>query len=167
GVAAAIEARRAGLETCLVEQHSRLAAPEALLAEFAASGAEARLDTAAWGIWGHDLAGCEPNAQSWVPTFEQLIIATGSFARPVAFLGWTLPGVAIGGAAPPRGARVAVAGFGSDLTAAVSALERRGIRPVAVLDPEARDGQLPVRAEGDEQLERLVTVRVDADWRAR
>src|SRR5262249_40366597 len=115
GVAAAIEARRAGLETCLVEQHSRLAAPEALLGEVAASGAEARLDTAAWGIWGHDLAVCEPNVQSWVLTFEQLIIATGSFARPVAFPGWTLPGVAIGGAAPPRGARVAVAGFGSDL----------------------------------------------------
>jgi NAD(P)H-nitrite reductase large subunit len=95
-----------------------------------------------------------------VLTFEQLIIATGSFARPVAFPGWTLPGVG-----SPIGTRVGVAGYGAALAVAVSALQSRGFTPLAVLDPEAPDGRLPIRAEGTEHLERLVTVRVDADWR--
>jgi hypothetical protein len=125
------------------------------------------LDTAAWGIWGRDLALCGPRAQSSLMTFEQLIIATGSFERPVGFPGWTLPGVTTSRGAPLGGARVAVAGYGSDLAVALTALRSRGIRPVAVLDPEAPNGQLPVRAEGDEGLQRLVSARVDADWRPR
>jgi hypothetical protein len=85
GLAAAVEARRAGLETCLVEQRSELHAPRQLLGEFETSGAEALLDTAAWGIWGRDLALCEPGARSLLLSFEQLIIATGSFERAVPF----------------------------------------------------------------------------------
>ena len=87
GVAAAVEARRAGLETCLVEQRSALHAPRRLLAEFEASGTEALLETAAWGIWGHDLALCESGARSSLLGFDHLIIATGSFERAVPF-GW-------------------------------------------------------------------------------
>jgi NADPH-dependent 2,4-dienoyl-CoA reductase/sulfur reductase-like enzyme len=84
GVAAAVEARRAGLETCLVEQGPELRAPGQLLAELAASGAEALLETAAWGIWGRDLALCESGARSSLLSFEHLIIATGSFEGPLA-----------------------------------------------------------------------------------
>ena len=87
GVAAAVEARRAGLQTCLVEQRSALHAPRRLLAEFEASGTEALLETAAWGIWGHDLALCESGARSSLLGFDHLIIATGSFERAVPF-GW-------------------------------------------------------------------------------
>ena len=155
GLAAAVEARRAGLETCLVEQRSILHAPETLM------------KTCAWGIWGHDLALCGPNAQSSVVTFEQVIIATGSFARPVAFPGWTLPGVVTLDDASEIGTRVAVAGSGAALATALSSLKTHGMTPTAVLDPEAPDGRLPIRAEGAEHLERLVVARVDANWRPR
>lgn len=169
GVAAALEAARAGLETCLVEQRSALRAPQALLAELAVSGADVLLETAAWGIWGRDLALCESPAQSSVLTFEQLIIATGSFERPVAFPGSTLPGViTLDGMlehADALGERVVVAGYGPFLGTAARILESDGVHVAAVLDASAREGQLPVRAEGDEHLERLVTARVDADWR--
>jgi hypothetical protein len=84
GLAAAVEARRAGLETCLVEQHSELRAPEPLLAEFQASGAETLLETAAWGLWGRDLALCSSGVESLLVSFEQLIVATGSFEGPLA-----------------------------------------------------------------------------------
>jgi hypothetical protein len=87
GVAAAVAAGHAGLETSLVEQGSELRAPGQLLAEFDASGAEALFETAAWGIWGRDLALCESGARSSLLSFEHLIIATGSFAGPLAALG--------------------------------------------------------------------------------
>jgi hypothetical protein len=81
-VAAAVEARRAGLETCVVEQRAELRAPAELLAELEASGAEMQLETAAWGIWGRDVALCESGARSALLSFEQLIIASGSFEGP-------------------------------------------------------------------------------------
>lgn len=85
GLAAAVEARRAGLETCVVEQQSELRGARRVLAAFGASGADAWLGTAAWGIWGHDLAVCRADRESAVITFEQLIVATGSFERPPVF----------------------------------------------------------------------------------
>ena len=56
GLAATAEARRAGLATCLIEQRSVLRGPRELVDEVQASGAEICLDTAVWGIWGHELA---------------------------------------------------------------------------------------------------------------
>jgi len=172
GLAAAVEARRAGLETCVVEQRAEMRAPQRLRAEFDASGAEAWSEMAAWGLWGHDLALTGADApHSRIVEFEHLIVATGAFARPVAFPGWTLPGVmSIGGALrlqeqrAPLGERVVVAGFGGFARAAAAELQRRGLRPVAMLDAAARAGRLVVRAEGDDRLLRVVTARVDADW---
>jgi thioredoxin reductase len=174
GLAAAVEARRAGFETCLIEQHQQPRGPRRLVAEFAASGAETLLESAVWGIWGHDLAVCEPKAQSSLVTFEQLIVATGSVERPVAFPGWRLPGVVTLDSAvrlleqgAPLGQRVVVAGYGALSESAASALARFGITPVAMLDAAARSGRLPLRAEGTDHIECLFTVRVDANWRPR
>jgi thioredoxin reductase len=157
GVAAAIEARRAGLETCLVEQRSSLPTDESLPAE-----CEVLLDTAAWGLWGRDLALCGPNAHSSLVTFDYLIVATGAFERTVAFPGWTLAGVST--LDDVRGERVVVAGYGTPLTGALHSLASRGIRVTATLDASSR---LPVRAEGDDHLERLVSMAVDATWSPR
>ncbi len=174
GLGAAVEAGRAGLETCVVEQRTLLRGPRRVLAAFAASGAEAWLETAVWGIWGHDLALVGPRAKSSVVAFERLIIATGAFERPAAFPGWTLPGVmTLSGALHlldqgfRPGQRLLVAGYGSVAATAVLELERRGMGPVAVLDATARSGRLPVRAEGTDRLQRVVTSRIDAEWRTR
>jgi D-hydroxyproline dehydrogenase subunit alpha len=174
GLGAAVEARRAGLETCVVEQRSTLRGPRRLLAEFEASGAEAVLETSVWGIWGRDLALCGANGQSSVLSFEHLIIATGAFERPVAFPGWTLPGVMTLGRAVrlleqgvTPGQRVVVSGYASFVSNAAVELKRFGVTALAVLDAAVRGGRLPVRALGTERLEGVVTSRVDGDWRPR
>ncbi len=158
----------------VVEQQSLLLAPRRLLDAFNGSGAELLLDTAAWGIWGRDLAVCRADGQSAVITFEQVIIATGSFERPVAFPGWTLPGVMSldsalrmveQGVAP--GNRLLLAGYGAYLADAHAELAQHGVAAVEILDAAVSRGRLPIRAEGGERLERVVSARVDADWHAR
>ncbi|HEY3063292.1 MAG TPA: FAD-dependent oxidoreductase [Chloroflexota bacterium] len=163
GVAAALGAQRAGLQTCLVQQHSALRAPRELLADL--TGVEVWLETVAWGIWGHDLALWGPNGQSVVLAAEHIILATGAHDRPLAFPGWTLPGVMTAGEAPTLpGKRVLVAGYGQFAAAAVAALRDRAANIVGVLDAAAPNAQLPVRAEGEQRLERVVVADVDSDW---
>ena len=171
GLAAAVTAQRAGLATCLVEQQPALRGPRRLLAAVAASGVETWPETAVWGIWGRDLALCGPRGQSAILTFEQLIVASGAFARPVAFPGWTLPGVITVGSesdvlepAIAPGQRVVVAGYGPFVAAAARDLQQHGIEPLAVLDAAARDGRLVVRAAGDGHLQRVVSARSAPDW---
>ena len=174
GLAAAVTAQRAGLPTCLIEQRPSLRGPRQLLAAVASSGIEVWVDTAAWGLWGRELALCGPQGPSSVLAFDQLVVGTGAFERPVAFPGWTLPGVmtasgAVGlleqGVVP--GQRLLVAGYSSWITDATAALRRHGVEPVAVLDASARGGRLVVRAEGEDRLQRVVTARLNADWYVR
>ena len=99
GLAATAEASRAALATCLIEQRSVLRGPRELVDEVRASGAETCLDTAVWGIWGHELAVSGPNEPSRVIVADQIVVATGAYERPVAFPGWTLPGVMTSGGA--------------------------------------------------------------------
>jgi D-hydroxyproline dehydrogenase subunit alpha len=171
GLAAAVEARRAGVPTCVVDSRPALRAPSELLAAFESSGAETWLETTAWGIWGHDLALCGPRNQSTVLAFDQLIVATGAFERPVAFPGWTLPGVMTLGEAERLldqgavlGQRVLLAGYGRPVAAASVELRERAVKLVGALSASATTGQVPVRAEGNGRLERIVVADVDADW---
>ncbi|MDQ3810567.1 MAG: FAD-dependent oxidoreductase [Chloroflexota bacterium] len=171
GVSAAVEAARTGLQTLLVEQRASLRAPRRLLAALAASGAEAWVDTAAWGLWGRDLALHGSGDRSSVVAFQQLIVATGAYERPVAFPGWTLPGVmTLSGAerlleqGVRPGRRVVVAGYAAFVARAASVMRASDVVPVAVLDAAARGGRVVVRAEGEQDLRQVVTARVDADW---
>jgi Pyridine nucleotide-disulphide oxidoreductase len=171
GRAAAVEARRAGVSTCVVDSRPALRAPSELLAAFESSGAETWLGTTVWGIWGHDLALCGPRNQSTVLAFDQLIVATGAFERPVAFPGWTLPGVMTVGQAERLldqgavlGQRVLLAGYGRPVAAATADLRERAVNLVGVLSASATTGQVPVRAEGEGLLERIVVADVDANW---
>lgn len=124
GMAAAIEAARAGLACTLLDEGPRLggqiyrqppasfrvrdaralgrdhARGEALRGEVAAAGAsiDARPGTSVVGIWGRDVAWVAGGASGTI-TAEQLVLATGAYDRPVPFPGWTLPGVLTAGGA--------------------------------------------------------------------
>jgi len=169
GVAAALEARRTGLDTCLVEQRPSLPIAGSRADELRSSGVTLYLGTACWGVWGHELALCGPDGPSRVVTADQLILATGSYERPVAFPGWTLPGVmTVGGAlrllsqGVLPGRRVLVAGYGRWAAAAASSLRAGGVDVVEVVDAAA--GRIVIRADGDSALERATVAPVDADW---
>lgn len=124
GMAAAIEASRAGLACTLLDEAPRLggqiyrqppygfcvrdsvalgrdyARGEVLRAEFAEVGEriEVRPNTSVVGIWGRDVAWISGEA-SGTFTAERMVIATGAYDRPVPFPGWTLPGVMTAGGA--------------------------------------------------------------------
>src|SRR5205823_9656523 len=93
GMAATVEARRAGLETCLIEQRESVRGPRALLRQLEASGAQVCVQTTAWGLFGRQLALCGQADSSRVVIADQVILASGAYERPVAFPGWTLHGV--------------------------------------------------------------------------
>jgi thioredoxin reductase len=161
GLAAASEAHRAGLQTLLIEQRSSVGATDV----------ETCVDSAVWGIWGRDLAVCGAGGRNLVVAFDQVVFATGSYERPVAFPGWTLPGVMTvdealrspeHGVEPGR--RVVVAGDGQPLACAVDELRARGLNVDQIVDASAQPGRIVVRAEGAQRLERIVTAAVDADW---
>ena len=171
GLAAALEAQRAGLQTTIIEQEGSLHGPGNLAAEVVGSGAEIRLEATAWGIWGRDLAVCGPPDRSYVVTFDQLVLASGSCERPVAFPGWTLPGVMSARTATRQldqgahlGPRLVVAGYGGWVTAAAADIRHAGANVVQVIDASARLGRVVIRAEGDQSVERAIISRVDADW---
>jgi NADPH-dependent 2,4-dienoyl-CoA reductase/sulfur reductase-like enzyme len=124
GMAAAIEAARAGLACTLVDEGPRLggqiyrqppssfrvcdaralgrdyARGEALRAELAAAGEriDARAGTSVVGIWGREVAWVAGDASGTI-TAERMVLATGAYDRPVPFPGWTLPGVLTAGGA--------------------------------------------------------------------
>src|SRR5262245_16714140 len=119
GLAAAAEASRAGLQTALQERRPFVRGPARLIAEATSAGTEVRVNTTVWGIWGHELAVWSPESGCSVIGAQQVILATGAFERPLAFPGWTLPGVMTAGAARrlleqgvAPGDRVCVAGYG-------------------------------------------------------
>src|SRR5919202_1602231 len=123
GLAASTEARRAGLETLLIEQRAELRRP------------------------------------SQVVVADQVILATGAYERPVAFPGWTLPGVmSAGGAlrlleqAVAPGQRVLVAGYGEWAASTAAELRAGGVNVIDVVDASAREPRIVVRAEGDTAL---------------
>jgi thioredoxin reductase len=174
GLAAAYEARRAGLEVTLVEQRSRLHGPSKLVTNVQSSGAELCLATAAWGIWSHEVAVCGVRdlvgSTSQVLVFDRLVLATGAYERPIAFPGWTLPGVMSAGGAlallaqgVSAGQQVVVAGLGVAARSTAEALRMGGVSVVDVVDADARIGRMVVRAEGAADLDRVVIARLDAE----
>lgn len=161
GLAAALEAARAGVDTCIVDLRPRHAFPARRLREMVAAGVEVRVDTSAWGIWGRTVATCPAGGRAERISAEHVLLATGARPRPVVFPGWQLPGVLWSSAVDVSG-RVVVAGSGPDLASRAAELQRRGVDVRAVVD--ATSGQLLVRAEGVERVERAVVARVDANW---
>ena len=125
GMAAAIEAARAGLSATIIDEAPRLGGQihrqipeefrvkdgralgkdfvrgEQLRAELAnvSERIEVRCGTSVLGVWGgREILTASQDGSRMIRT-KQLILATGAYERPVPFPGWTLPGVMTAGGA--------------------------------------------------------------------
>ena len=126
GMAATLEARRAGVQVTLIEERATLGGqiykqppaafavrqPKTLGKEYVAgralvertlrSGAEILTGHAVWNVWQHgpfDVAVYQPGVTARTLRTDQLVLAAGASDRPVPFPGWTLPGVLTAGGA--------------------------------------------------------------------
>ena len=185
GMTAAIEARRAGVKSvCILDegiapggQIFRRYGPgfsvtdaqaagheyedgQALIENARASGAEIRSSTVVWGIWDKRIAYVSDDATSGTIDAKAIIIATGARDRPVAFPGWTMPGVFTAGAAKTLvaiqrvlpGKRILMAGSGPLALAFSAQLREYRANIVEVVEAAPRPGALALAKlaiEGD------------------
>jgi len=158
GISAAMEASAAGARVLLIDegpavggQIYRQLAPELrprtgdpgdhygaesapLFAGLGAAGAEVWSDTEVWGVFPERVLALHRGGRSLRVAAGALVLATGAYDRPVAFPGWTLPGVVTAGGTTALiksqrvlpGRRVVLAGTGPLLLAAAAALVRGG-----------------------------------------
>ncbi len=125
GIAAAIEAARAGVSCTLIDEAPRLGGqiyrqpprefdvrePQSLGKDFArgqrlreafgevSDRVEVLAGTSVLGVWGGREVLYASEGTSERVVAERLILATGAYDRPVPFPGWTLPGVMTAGGA--------------------------------------------------------------------
>jgi thioredoxin reductase/bacterioferritin-associated ferredoxin len=165
GMAAAVAARKAGATVVLIDAYAAPGgqiwrrrydevgqdAPRSLppaarerCREFAASGATL---IAGASVWGSPepcvllLTGTPSRVRA-----RSIVLATGAYDRPVAFPGWTLPGVMTAGGAQALskgqgvlpGRRVLLAGAGPFLLPVAAQLEAGGAEVVAVAEATRR-----------------------------
>src|SRR5438445_11757057 len=136
GVAAAIEAARAGLTAHLYDDRSALGGPaygqaakSTLLPELDAAGSRVVLHHRAtvWGIFEQRTLAVWEGDRAEIVRPEVMVLATGAHDRSVPVPGWTLPGVTGG---EPRsaktGQRLLVAGSGPLLPVLANRLLRAG-----------------------------------------
>jgi D-hydroxyproline dehydrogenase subunit alpha len=163
GLSAALAAAQAGSQVTLIEgyrrpggQYYRQTAAEfrvihpmrhqregeALWENVAAAGVGYLSDTIAWGAFeGNLLALYGPQAPGLLHA-RAIILATGAYDRPVAFPGWTLPGVMTAGAAQALlkqqrilpGKQILLAGTGPLQIVLAAELLRAGANVVGVLE---------------------------------
>jgi NADPH-dependent 2,4-dienoyl-CoA reductase/sulfur reductase-like enzyme len=154
GITAAVEAARAGARVLLVDEgaapggqiyrplarvlrasgNEQTAESAPLFASLAASGVEVWSDTEVWGIFPDRVLAIHRGGRSVRVQAGAIVLATGAYDRPVAFPGWTLPGVVTAGGTTALiksqrvlpGRRVLLAGTGPLLLAAAAALVRGG-----------------------------------------
>lgn len=163
GLAAALAAARTGARVTVVDsyrqpggQYFRQPASgvsptahqrqgQALWQRVAAAGADLLTGTTVWGAFPGNLLALEgPSAPSYLQS-QAIILATGAYDRPVAFPGWTLPGVMTAGAAQTllkeqgvlAGRRVLLAGTGPLQLVLGAALVRAGAQVAALLEGSA------------------------------
>ena len=113
---------------------------------------EVRLSTAVLGVFAEPglriLCGRDDSCE--LLAASELIIATGAYDRPVAFPGWTLPGVMTAGGVQRLvktmgvcpGQRALVAGTGPLLLVVANQLAKSGVEVVAVLEAGQRPGKI-------------------------
>ena len=172
GLAAAIEAARAGLTAHLYDDRSALGGPayghaakSTLLAELDAAGSRVVLHHRAtvWGIFEQRTLAVWEGDRAEIVRPEVMVLATGAHDRSVPVPGWTLPGVTGGETrAVKPGQRVLVAGAGPLLPVVASRLVRAGAQVVAVLDA-APSGRMP-RALPAPWNQWALSGHATADW---
>jgi thioredoxin reductase len=175
GMAAAIEARRAGVRSIVIldegislgGQVYRRFGPgftvtdpvaaghefrdgQALINETLASDIDIRCGSVVWGIWGKHVAYVRDGVSAETVEASAIILATGARDRPVAFPGWTLPGVITAGAAKTMvaiqrvlpGKRILMAGSGPLALAFSAQLQALGANIVEVVEAARAPGPL-------------------------
>jgi thioredoxin reductase len=118
---------------------------ERLINEARQSGAEIRSGVTVWGAWDGRVA-YATDAGSGSIEGEALVVASGARDRPVAFPGWTLPGVITAGAAKTMvaiqrvlpGRRILMAGSGPLALAFSAQLRSYGANMVEVAEAAPR-----------------------------
>jgi NADPH-dependent 2,4-dienoyl-CoA reductase/sulfur reductase-like enzyme len=208
GMGAAVEAGRLGLRTALVDERPALGGqifkqpglvvrrPKALGRDYVRgralieaaerSGAEILLRTSCVSIRGTEVVLVEEGGKARAVSAAHVLLAPGAHDRPVAFPGWTLPGVLAAGAAQTLakahrvsiGERVLFAGSGPLALAFPAQLDHLGIDVVAVLEagppPGARDlarlaaaarGNLPLLRDAVAYRAELLRARVPLRYR--
>ncbi|HSB72326.1 MAG TPA: NAD(P)/FAD-dependent oxidoreductase [Candidatus Methylomirabilis sp.] len=170
GLAAALEAAAAGAETLLIDEYHTLGGqfykqvPEAFsLKDGRAEGAqyaegaeiiqrlrvgnvETLLDTLVWGIFDERTLAIYRDGKTEQIRAGKLILASGAQEAPVAFPGWTLPGVMLGGAAQALmvnqrilpGERVVLAGAGPLQLKVASQFIEAGAEVVDILEASSK-----------------------------
>ena len=145
GLAAAIEAARAGATVHLYDERPALGGPTyahaaqaTLLPEVHAAGPRIVLHLGAtvWGVFEQRTLAVWERERAEKVRAEVLILAAGAHRRVVPIPGWTLPGVVDAETIDSlaSGQRVLVAGTGYQLPVVASRLLRAGAQIVAMLD---------------------------------
>ena len=177
GLAAAAEATRAGAQVVLIDENdgpggqyfrlrrSGVSGPvgpatrtmelkSRLLKEIDSSRLRGLYHTSVWGVFPGEMLALERDGEIDLLKFRRLIVATGAYDRPVAFPGWTLPGVMTAGAAQALvkgsgvlpGRRVLLAGSGPFLLPVAEELAAAGATVVSVLEATRPRAWLPCLA---------------------
>lgn len=162
GMRAALAAAKAGVQVTLIDanrqpggqyyrqadlsgapdEHGHQAKGRKLWQEVQAAGVTYLPETVVWGIVGErTLALHGPDAPAFVDA-QAIILSTGAYDRPVAFPGWTLPGVMTAGAAQTllktqgilAGRRIVLAGTGPLQFVLAAELRHAGAEIVAILE---------------------------------
>ena len=215
GLTAAIEAAKAGVKVTIIDENARpggqlfkqihkffgsqahragtrgVQIGEELLREARDAGVEIRMDTVVYGIFGDRRLGLVCGDHTEELEARGIILATGASENPLAFPGWTLPGVMGAGAAQTLinihrtlpGRRVLMIGAGNVGLIVSYQLLQAGAEVAAIIDgsphiggygvhaSKVRRAGVPIltahtilRAEGEESVERAVIARVDSEW---
>ncbi len=176
GMAAATMAAEEGLSVAVIDEHpsaggqiyrglkdgpfrhasslgSDYTSGSALIARFTVAKVTTLLGASLWRVDVTDdggIASYSKDGRSQRLAFHKLVLATGAIERPVAFEGWTLPGVmSVGGAQlllktsaiAPAG-RIALAGNGPLVLLFATQLLALGVQISAVLDTAPKTGLL-------------------------
>ncbi len=162
GLCAALAAAQAGAQVALIDnnrhpggQYYRQTAREfrgapsshqregaALLQQAIAAGVRIIAETNVWGAFDDKVLALNDGAATTYLQARAIILATGAYDRPVAFPGWTLPGVMTAGAVQTlikeqrilAGKRFLLAGTGPLQLVLAAELARAGAQVVAVLE---------------------------------
>ncbi len=163
GLSAALAAARAGARVTLIDgygrpggQYFRQAAAEfrirepsrhqregqALWEKVIAAGVHFLPETQVWGAFEGNLLALQGAQAPAALQAQAIVLATGAYDRPIAFPGWTLPGVMTAGAAQTLlkhqrilpGKRILLAGTGPLQVVLAAELVQAGADVVAVLE---------------------------------
>jgi thioredoxin reductase len=133
----------------------RIAEADPRIAEAFEAGVDVRLGVAVWGLFSHrpglrwvksHVAGLTEGSDSWLMSFDAVILATGRRDIGLAFPGWDLPGVMGVTAAETLltrydafdGQRLVILGSGAEATGFASAARAAGREVAAIVEVSDR-----------------------------